>query len=98
MQKLISFEEGGAAVHVTDLLQLAEQMVVAFGPQQGTECMDTFKLRPEITLNLDHHLNTLSDLFLFHFAHDTSLALWSFLYLNSSSKIYREAQHLEKLK
>ena len=75
MQKLISFEEGGAAVHVTDLLQLAEQMVVAFGPQQGTECMDTFKLRPEITLNLDHHLNTLSDLFLFHFAHDTSLAL-----------------------
>jgi len=45
------------------------------GPQQGTECMDTVKLRPEITLNLDHHLNTLSDLFLFHFAHDTSLAI-----------------------
>ena len=75
MQKLVCFEEGGAAVCITDLLQLAEQMVVAFGPQQGTECMDTVKLHPEITLNLDHHLNTLSDLFLFHFAHDTSLAI-----------------------
>ena len=63
-------------------------MVVAFGPQRETDCMDAAKLRPEITLNLDHHVNTLSDLFLFYFAHDTLLATWSFLYLNSSSKIY----------
>ena len=65
VQKLICLEEGGAAVHITGLLQLGEQMVVVFGPQQGTGCMDTVKLHPEITLNLDHHLNTLSDLFFF---------------------------------
>lgn len=39
---------GGAAVRVTSLLQQAEQIVVAFGPQRGEACMDAAKLRPEV--------------------------------------------------
>lgn len=39
---------GGAAVRVAGFLQQAEQMVVAFGPQRRTDCMDPAKLRPEV--------------------------------------------------